>query len=159
MPGGQELCIDPIGKHIVAPQRRHRVVKPADLRQSPAQHNRLRIQYVDNAGQGAGQTSFVTLQGRLGNRITGHRRSSDYRDTIGFTTVQPVITHQPGTGQPGFDTTMLSTIAGRSRQLAITGPGQRIMTPLTGNAIRTTEQLATNHDTATHASPENHAKD
>src|SRR6201999_2014561 len=48
-----------------------------------------------------------------------------------------IIGFEAAARDPGLEAAMLAAIAGRPRNLVATGPGQRVVTPFAGDAVRT----------------------
>lgn len=62
---GQETGVEHVGKNMWRAAGGQVAVETCDFRQAATEHDNLRIQDIDDAGQGSSQTPFVALQAGL----------------------------------------------------------------------------------------------
>lgn len=62
----QQAGLHGIGEHPARPALRHLLIQRIDLRQATGEHDHLRIEQVDDAGQATRQALAVTLEGGSG---------------------------------------------------------------------------------------------
>src|SRR5438445_6910442 len=69
-----------------------------------------------------------------------------------------VVALERGAGQPGFDAAALAAITGRTGPLLGTGPGERIVPPLTGDEVRAQQAPAVHDDPTSDSGAEDDAE-
>ena len=61
-----------IGEDVRAPELRHVIVEPIDVREAAAEHDDVRIEHVDDARERARHALLVPRERSIGERV--HRR-------------------------------------------------------------------------------------
>src|SRR5256886_13386295 len=106
------------------------------VRHAAAQHHAVRIEDVDQRREGATGAILVSSQRRCRARVAARRGPYDLAARQRETGMLGVVALERGAGQPGFDAAALAAITGRTGPLLGTGPGERIVPPLTGDEVR-----------------------
>ena len=98
MDGRQDSGVAGIGKDMRPAGCRQLVVKPADARQTAAQHYHLRVEDVDDAGQRTRQSCDVTGQAGVAGRVTGIGGAGNGGGIERGAALASMVGGQPGTG-------------------------------------------------------------
>src|SRR5688500_13921307 len=147
------------GKDPLAPQPRDAIVEPLNVGESSAQHDHIRIEKIDDAGEGARHASFVARQRLCRGGITFSGARHDVARLAGQTGAARVFAFEPGPRQEGLDAAVLPAVARRPWSLLIARPRQRVVAPLPRDRIRPGEDTAVHGDAAAGAGPDDHAED
>jgi hypothetical protein len=130
----QKTGAENIGKNMWTAAGGQIAVKPLQVRQAATQHDHLRIEDVDDAGQRPSQAGFVTLQGGFAIRVAGFRIGGDGGRVEGLPGMALMIGGQTGAGKIGFDTAGTTAVTGGCR-LITAGVSERVVSPFAGNGV------------------------
>lgn len=133
--------VDDVREHVAGEQRRHPFIELWGIRHAAAKHYHFRVDDVDHTGECAGELVAVALEGLLrGWGIgSGQLRSAQAKAGAGC---------PAGSGHKGLDAVIQPAIAATYVAIIRSAPGQRIVSPFAGDAVRPADQ-ATVDDQAT----------
>ena len=78
MLGRQDSGLKNIGKNVLTAASRQIAIKPLHFGQATAQHNNLRVENVDDAGQRTPEPVFVALQRCFAGHVAGRGEVLDF---------------------------------------------------------------------------------
>ena len=160
----QQPSDERIGKHVAAPAPRHLVVQDRKRGQPATEHNRVRVEQIDDARESAGQTFDIALDCRSAVGLAGAGARRDFRRGQSGPAAMPVPTMtqmiggETGAGQKRLDTAAPSAIAWRSRQFLGARRRERVVAPFAGDRVGADQQAAADDDAAADAGAKNRAE-
>ncbi len=151
--------VNKVGKNEFAPSSRYIMVQPAHTRHATPQHDNIRVQHIQHVSQPPRQSVLVPCHRRLGSPITPGRRPDDTRRSYPEARRLLVVAAQAGPGDIALDAAAPPAVTVRPRKLGRVRPGQRIVAPLPGNAVRPRQEMSAYHRASTRACADDHAED
>ena len=142
---------DPAAEDEICPPLRHVRQQPVQPREPAAEHDHVRVEQVHHLRQRACQPVLVALQAGLRQRIAAGGTLADLQGARGFAAVIAVVARQARAAEPGLDAAVLAAVARRCGRIAGIGPGQGVVTPFAGQAVRPDQQPAIDDDAGAHA--------
>ena len=112
-----------VGENVLRPNLGHARVQSIDLRHAAAEHDHIRIEYVDDRSQSAGQAILVPRQYRVGWLFPLLSLIGDLANGPFVFRGRRKVALQAGPGEECLDAAALSAIARRSGALLVIGPG------------------------------------
>jgi len=131
-------------------------VEALDVAEAAAENDRLRVDQVDDVGQGPGEPPDVALHCRLGGRLAGGGARGDLVSRDGLLSLAAaartaIVARQARAREEGLDAAAATAVAGVARALAVFRPGQGVVTPLPGDGVGPGDRPAVDHQAAADA--------
>src|SRR5690606_22548611 len=118
------------------------------IRHTAAEHYYFRVDEVDHTGESAGELIAVALKRLLRGRGigSGQLRSAQTKAGAGC---------PPGSGPTGLDAVLQPAIAATYLAIIRSTPGQRIVPPFAGDAVRPADQATVDDQSSADAGAQN----
>lgn len=145
-------------ENILLQAVRNILVEPGNLGNSSTEHDDVGIKNVDELGEAAGQTIFVTLDAGHRVRFSGVATRNDIFAVQFHFCGAGIIGFQARSGNPRLDAATEAAVARWAGKFVGAHPGKNGVTPLAGNAISSVVDTAIHGDSAAASGSENHCE-